>query len=137
MSIPNLQIVLKTIRENYNCSLTTIKGKRIMFEGVSNNKKLVLCTPSSKLHPQGKGWFDLTTKQVELLDDSDISILAVRLEGGKVYYINFKDLRRLMEPEMILENPREGRHWKFYVWPSYLKVQGNEKEFHIQPEVVY
>lgn len=56
MSIPNLQIVLKTIRENYNCSLTTIKGKRIMFEGVSNNKKLVLCTPSSKLHSQGKGW---------------------------------------------------------------------------------
>jgi hypothetical protein len=85
MSIPNLQIVLKTIRENYNCSLTTIKGKRIMFEGVSNNKKLVLCTPSSKLHSQGKGWFDLTTKQVELLDNSDISILAVRLEGGKVY----------------------------------------------------
>lgn len=42
-----------------------------------------------------------------------------------------------MEPEMILENPREGKHWKFYVWPSYLKVQGNEKEFHIQPEVVY
>ena len=88
------------------------------------------------MHPQGQGWFDLTIKQVEILDDSDIAILAVRLEGNKIYYINFKELRELMTPDIMLENSREGKHWKFYVWPSYIKIQGNEHEFYIQPEVL-
>jgi hypothetical protein len=137
MSIPDIIIVLETISKKYNCTLLNITRKQIMYQGVSKGKKLVLCTPSSKLHPQGKGWFDLTVKQVEILDDSDIAILAVRLQGGKIYYINFKDIRKLMTPDIMLENPREGEHWKFYVWPSCIKIQGNEHEFYIQPEIVY
>jgi len=136
MSIPDKQIVLKTVGEEYDCILSNVKRKQIMYQGVSAGKKLILCTPSSKLHPQGKGWFDLTIKQVEILDDSDIAILAVRLEGNKIYYINFKELRELMTPDIMLENSREGKHWKFYVWGNYIKVQGNEKEFYVQPEVL-
>lgn len=136
MSIPDMKIVLETISKQHNCALSNIARKQIMYQGVTDGKRLVLCTPSSKLHPQGKGWFDLTIKQVEILDDSDIAILAARLQGGKIYYINFKDIRKLMTSDIMLENPREGEHWKFYVWPNYIKVQGNEKEFFVQPEVV-
>ncbi|CAM4102622.1 hypothetical protein [Mesobacillus thioparans] len=107
-----------------------------MYEGLSEGKRLVLCTPSSKLHPQGKGWFDLTTIQVDLLDDSDIAILAVRLQGNKIYYLDFKKLRKLMTSNIILDNSREGNHWKLYVWENYIKVQSNEKEFHVQPEIL-
>ena len=53
MSIPNMQIVLRQIRDKYNCTLTNIKGERIMFKRGSDNKKLVFCTPYSKLYPQG------------------------------------------------------------------------------------
>ena len=71
MSVPDKQMVHKTIREKYNCTLSNIKRKQIMYEGLSEGKRLVLCTPSSKLHPTRKGWFDLTTIQVNLLDDSE------------------------------------------------------------------
>ncbi|WHY66772.1 hypothetical protein [Neobacillus sp. SuZ13] len=84
----------------------------------------------------GKGWFDLTTKQVDLLDDADIAILAVRLQGNKIYYIDFKELRKLMTTDIMLKNPNEGEHWKLYVWEKYIKVQGHDKEFHIEPELV-
>jgi hypothetical protein len=135
MSIPEKQIVVKTVREKYNSPLSNIKRKQIMYEGVGNGKRVVLCTPSSKLHISGKGWFDLTTKQVDLLDDADIAILAVRLQGNKIYYINFKELRKLMTPDIMLKNQNEGEHWKLYVLENYIKIQGNEKEFHIEPEL--
>lgn len=136
MGIPGKQIVVETVGEKYNSKLSNIKRKQIMYEGVSKGKRIVLCTPSSKLHVSGKGWFDLTTKQVDLLDDADIAILAVRLQGNKIYYIDFKDIRKLMTTEIMLKNPNEGEHWKLYVWENYIKVQGNEKEFHIEPELV-
>lgn len=137
MSIPDKQIVLNTVIKKYNCTLLNIMRKQIMYHGVSNGKKLVICTPSSKLHPQGMGWFDLTIKQVELLDDSDLSILAVRLQGLKIYYIDFKELRKLMTSDIMIENSREGKHWKFYVWENYIQVRGNDKNFKIVPELVY
>lgn len=136
MSIPEKQTVVKTVSEKYNCKLSNINRKQIMYEMENNGKRIVLCTPSSKLHVSGKGWFDLTTKQVDLLDDADIAILAVRLQGNKIYYIDFKELRKLMTTDIMLKNPNEGEHWKLYVWEKYIKVQGNEKEFHIEPELV-
>jgi len=36
-----------------------------------------------------------------------------------------------MTPDILLENLREGKHWKLYVWENYIKVQGNEKKFHV------
>lgn len=135
MSIPEKKIVVKMINQEYNSILSNIKRKQIMYEGVSEgkSKRIVLCTPSSKLHESGKGWFDLTTKQVDLLDDSDIGILAVRLQGNKIYYLDFKELRKLMKPEIMLKNQNEGEHWKLFVWENYIKVQGNEKKFHVVP----
>ncbi|MGD6957247.1 hypothetical protein ACQCWA_03760 [Rossellomorea aquimaris] len=67
-----------------------------MYGGTSRGKRIVLCTPSSKLHVNGNSWFDLTKKQVDLLDDSHIAILVVRLEGNKIHYIDFKELQKLM-----------------------------------------
>lgn len=136
MSIPDKNIVVSTVSEKFNSTLSNIKRKQIMYEGISSGKRVVLCTPSSKLHISGKGWFDLTTKQVDLLDDADIAILAVRLQGNKIYYLDFKELRKLMTPDIVLRNSNEGEHWKLYVWENYIKVQGNEKEFHIEPEFV-
>lgn len=59
-----------------------------MFEGKSDGKRIVVCTPSSKIHDKGSGLFDLNMKQISILDDSVIAILAVRLEGNKVYYLS-------------------------------------------------
>lgn len=66
------------------------------------------------------GWFDLTIKQVEILDSADKSVLAIRLPN-KVYYLDFKELRKLMTEKAIHNNPKEGKHWKFYVWNYHIE----------------
>jgi len=126
--------VLNIINKRYNCTLSNIKGKQIMYHGVSNGKRIVLCTPFSKLHVRGHGWFVLTTKQVDLLDDSDITILAIRLQG--IYYIDFKEIRKLLISDIMLNNPREGEQWKLYVWENYIDIRGSDEKFHVQPEVL-
>ncbi len=136
MSVPDKRIIVDTLTRKYGCSFSTITRKQIMLEGLSGGKRIVICTPSSKIHANGKGWFDLTIKQVELLDEADISVLAVRLEGNRVYYIDFKELRKLMLPSLMLTNPNEGEHWKLFVWDRYFQVQGNGNKFSVVPEVL-
>ncbi len=135
MLIPDIQYVIDTVGKKYNCYLQSITRKKIMFQGVSNGKQLVLCTPESKLHVKGHGWFDLTTKQVELLDDADIAILAVRLEGNKVYYVDFKQLRKLIASVKSL-NCSPDEKWRLYVWDNYITIRGNSTKFLVEPEII-
>lgn len=136
MKVPDKKIVVHTINRKYNCKLSSIKRKQIMFQGISNNgQKIILCTPSSKVHVTGKGWFDLNTRQLELLDKADIAILAVRLEGDKIYFLDFKKLRKLMTKDVMLENYAEGNHWKLFVWDQYIQVQGQKQKFYVKPEM--
>ena len=134
MSVPDKKIVVATLTQKYGCSLSTISRKQIMFQGISGGKRIVVCTPSSKIHPNGKGWFDLTIIQVKLLDESDIAVLAVRLEGGNIYYVDFKELRKMMTPNLMVVNPNEGEHWKFHIWGNSLQVLGSKNKFTVLPE---
>lgn len=135
MLIPDKNIVVEAINVKYKCVLSNVIRKKIMYHGVSNGKKLMLCTPKSKLHPKGHGWFDLTIKQVELLDNADIAILAVRLQGYGIYYIDFKQLRSLVTSEMKLKYSSDEK-WRFYIWKNYIKVRGNDTRFDVEPEIV-
>lgn len=135
MLIPDKNMVVKAINEQYKCLLSNVVRKKIMYHGVSDGKKLMLCTPESKLHSQGHGWFDLTIKQVELLDDADIAILAVRLQGYKIYYADFKQLRQLVTSKMKL-NYSSDEKWRFYVWENYIEVRGNDAKFEVEPEII-
>lgn len=135
MSVPDKNLIIDSLSNKYNCKLTTITRKQIMYEGKCNGKRIVVCTPSSKIHVKGSGWFDLKMAQVELLDEADISVLAVRLEGNKVYYVDFKELRKLITDDLIVYTPAIGEHWKFFVWDSEIEIQGSRKMFYIQPEI--
>ncbi|RUS44571.1 hypothetical protein [Cohnella sp. AR92] len=134
MSAPDKKIVVNKLTQKYGCSLSTIKGKQIMFQGVSGGKRIVVCTPYSKIHTIGKGWFDLTTRQVELLDEADIAVLAVRLEDGNIYYVDFKELRKMMTLDLQIVNLNEGEHWKFYIWGNNIQVRGRSEKFQAVPE---
>lgn len=135
MLIPDKNIVVEEISKRYKCSISNIARKKIMYHGVSDGRKLVLCTPESKLHAQGHGWFDLTTKQVELLDDADIAILAVRLQGNRIYYIDFEQLRRLITSDMKLKYSSDEK-WRLYIWEDYIKVRGNDAKFDVVPTIM-
>jgi len=136
MIVPDKNSIIETLSNKYNCRLTNITRKQIMFEGKSNGKRIVVCTPSSKIHVKGSGWFDLNVSQVQILDDSDISILAVRLEGGKVYYVDFKELRKRITSDLVVYTPSIGEHWKFFVWERHIEIQGSKNKFYAQPELV-
>lgn len=136
MSTPEKETVVKMISERYDCVLTIMKQKKIMYEGkTSNDKSVVLCTPETKLHNQEHGWFDLSTKQVEILDGADMAIMAVRIEGNKVYFVEFKNLRRLMTEDMILDYSKDEK-WRFYIWEDHIKVRGNDEKFYVSGETV-
>ncbi|OMD92793.1 hypothetical protein BSK67_18700 [Paenibacillus odorifer] len=64
--------------------------------------------------------------QIEILDDGDISILAVRLEGNKVYYMDCKELRKLITPDYIVFTPHISEHWKFFCLSHILRIKGIE-----------
>ncbi|NUU61112.1 hypothetical protein [Paenibacillus agri] len=129
MSVPDKEIVVNKLNQKYGCSLSTISRKQIMYQGESGEKRIVVCTPYSKIHTIGKGWFDLKITQVELLDDADISLLVVRLEDGRFYYVDFKELRKMITLENQIVNSREGKHWKFYIWGNIIQVRGCSDKF--------
>ena len=58
---------------------------------------------------------DITSKQILLLKKEKHSILAFRLDGNKVYYVNYYDLAKSLTQESMLNNSREGNHWKLYI----------------------
>ena len=134
--IPPKEKVVTTVQNRFNCSLSLIEQKRIMYKGETSDKKIIiLCTPETKIHDNEHGWFDLTTKQVEILDKADISIMAVRVENGKVYFIEFKNLRRLMTKEIIIEYGRDAK-WRFYIWEDHIKLFGIKEKFYVTGELL-
>ena len=133
MSIPDKTFVINMINEKLGSSLYPYKGKQIIYQTMIEGKCFIVCTPSSKIHRRGHGWFDLTTKQVNILDKAYISFLVVRVEGAKVYYLNFKELRMLMTNDAIHSNSKEGDHWKFYVWENFIEIRGKKEVFKIEP----
>lgn len=133
MTVPDKEVVVTFLNKLYNSKFNSIKRKKILYEGFVGGTKIIVCTPSSKLHDKGCGWFDLNIAQVDILDKSDISILAIRMEGNKVYYVNFKELRGLLSASHTVYTPILGPHWKFFVWPTSLEIQGCKERFLIQP----
>jgi hypothetical protein len=63
MTVPNKSLVINTLSEEYGCSLKPFRGKQIIFEGIIGKERLIICTPSSKLHVRGHGWFDIMSRK--------------------------------------------------------------------------
>ncbi len=132
MSILDKQIALKKLNEKYECRLSPVKGKQIMFEGFTNGKKIVVCIPASKIHVNGHGWFDISTQQVEIFNRADIVEIVVRLEGNKLYFINYKELEKLLNLNM----KSVADVHRIYVWEDFVEIRANRKRFPVQPEIV-
>lgn len=132
MSIIDKQIVLNKLSVKYGCRFSPIKGKPIMFEGHAHGKKIVICTPTSKIHVNGHGWFDISIQQAEVFDRADIVEVVVRLEGNKLYFINYKELEKLLH----LGVKTKIEVHRIYVWEDFVEIRANRKRFSIHPEIV-
>jgi len=86
------------------------------------------------LHIKGHGWIDITSKQKNLLEHAECSMFAFRLEGNKVYYLNYSELKKYLTLDSMLNNDKEGDHWKLYIWPNYIEIRGNKQRLLIEPD---
>src|SRR5688572_12610686 len=134
MKIHQKEEVVLELEKHLSVILTKIPTKQIIYSGKDAvGKTIIVCTPKSKLHSQGYGWVDLTLIQKTLLQEGDHSILALRIEGGKTYYLNFMALEPYLNADAMINNNREGDHWKLRIWPSYIEVLGNPNHVLIKP----
>lgn len=136
MKILERDTIVKMMNDRYEYDLQIMPQKKIMYHGLTTSgKSVTLCTPETKIHNEEHGWFDLSMKQVEILDRSDIAMMVVRVEGNKAYFVEFKNLRRLMTKDITLDYSNDEK-WRFYIWEDYIKVRGNDEKFYVVGESV-
>ena len=125
--------VLEVASQAAGCRYQLIDGKKIMFESrLENKEKIALCTPQSKLHPQGFYWTDITSVQYELLDSYDNAMVIFRLEGRMLTMVNWEDLKPYLTPECMRSNAKEGNHWKLNIYTDHIKISGNDNELKVK-----
>jgi len=134
MSIIPKETIIKQLEDYFHVKLQQVKCKQIIYEGMlSNNMRMVVCTPKSKMYPRGFGWVDLTTVQLEAFDKYTYQILAIRMEGGSLYYLHVQTLTPYLTIESRKYNTREGNHWKLYLYPDHIRITGNKELYMIEP----
>ena len=134
MNIPSKEFVIFKLQEYFTISLSKLPKYRVFYTGIKGTEEILVCTPQSKLHINGHGWIDITSKQILILKKAKHSILAFRLEGNKVYYVNFYDLEKYLTQDSMFNNSREGNHWKLYIWPKHIEIRGNANRFLVEPD---
>jgi hypothetical protein len=97
---------------------------------------LVLISPSSKLHPKGHGWVDITKIQRDLALERDLAIIAFRLPDRKTYYVDFDKLSEHLSEETMMNNSHEGDHWKLHIWPEHIKIKKCDIKLPIRPNAL-
>lgn len=134
--IPSKEKVISDIEEQFSTKLKPVKAKRIFYAGILDfGKEILICTPESQLHSKGYGWVDITTRQYEMLDHAFEGILAIRLEGNKLYFLKFKDLKKYFTVDSMVNNTHEGHHWKLHILPDHIKALGNRNHLPILPVI--
>ena len=125
----SLNEVLILANEAYNCNLRQVPKKKIMFQGrKADGETITLCSPQSKMHPQGFYWVDITQEQARVLNETDKGLIFFRLEGRNLLMVTWADLKRYLSDDCIRYNDNEQNHWKVNIYTDHIKISGNEKE---------
>jgi len=120
----NLGVVIENIEEKFQLKLSKLFRKRIIFKSCSDNGiNLLLITPESVIHKNGKAWVDLTETQKQLFQKYDIGIIAFRLKNGQIFYINIKSITKFLNENNSLINKQEGVHWKLHINPELEELE--------------
>ena len=115
------------------CNLRQVPRKKIMFQGQKpNGETITLCSPQSKMHPQGFYWVDITQEQSRVLNETDKGLIFFRLEGRNLLMVKWADLKQYLTADCMRYNTNEQNHWKLNIFPDYIKVVKNKEEMPIE-----
>ena len=93
------------------CNFRQVPRKKIMFQGQKpNGETITLCSPQSKMHPQGFYWVDITQEQSRVLNETDKGLIFFRLEGRNLLMVKWADLKHPLKPPKI----QDFLFWCFY-----------------------
>ena len=129
MNIPSKECVIEELQNHFGAVLLKYKNKQVFYSGkLKDNKEIIVFTPHSKLHINGHGWIDINEKQTSILEKTECSIMALRLEGDKVYYFKFHEFKPYLTKEAMTNED----HWKIYIYSDYLQMRQTNKKFSIK-----
>lgn len=119
------EVVLRKNREE-ECVFKIFPRKKIMFKGVkANNKTVSLCSPQSKLHPQGFSWVDITEEQCRVMNSTDSGVVVFRLENKVLIEVKWSHLVKYFTKDCMRFNVKEQNHWKLNIYDNHIKISGN------------
>ena len=121
--------VLGRASQASECNLSQVPRKKIMFQGQKpNGETITLCSPQSKMHPQGFYWVDITQEQSRVLSETDKGLICFRLEGRNLLMVKWADLKQYLTADCMRYNTNEQNHWKLNIYKDHIKISGNDKE---------
>lgn len=124
--------VVSSMSHKYSCVFSSLPRKRIMFSGQNRaGETLIFCSPQSKLHSQGFYWVDITEEQYRELSKCDVAFVIFRLENKVTSTVKWSELKPLLTADCMRYNSHEKNHWKLFIYPDYIKVNGNPEHLHI------
>ena len=128
MSALSINTVVARIEKKINSSLSVYPEKTIIFKGMmKNGSSIIVITPKSSLDIRSKGLVDFTQIQKNILDESDIALIAFRLPNEEVFFIDYNKLKIFLTNENMTYNNRAFEHWKLHIYPNEEIVTVKEK----------
>lgn len=132
--VVSIGTIVEEFKNEHQISLKKVQRKKIIFDGNSRTgKSIVVVTPESKIYPGGNGWVDFTEIQIDLFKRYAVAIAVFRLSDGNLYYVDLESLFPLLTEETVMENEREGRHWKLDIWSRKITIRNGGETLHVRP----
>ncbi|RKZ79970.1 MAG: hypothetical protein DRQ35_03195 [Gammaproteobacteria bacterium] len=134
MTTAEIGNIVKEFENDFNVRLSIMHGKRIIYDGKTKvGTSVVVVMPASKIYGKGNGWVDFTKIQIDIFKQHKIAIAAFRLSDGLTYYVDMQSLYPLLTQQNMMENDREGEHWKLDVWPNRIVIRNGGETLYVKP----
>ena len=134
MSATTIGSILAIFEKEFGVNLSKMPGKQIIYEGKTKHaKSIVVIMPESEIYDRDNGWIDFTKIQIDICKRYQIAVAAFRLANRKTYFIDMSTLFPLLTQSNIMENEREGEHWKMDIWPDKIVIRNGGQTLYVKP----
>ena len=134
MSATTIGSILAIFEKEFGVNLSKMPGKQIIYEGKTKHaKSIVVIMPESKIYDRDNGWVDFTKIQIDICKRYQIAVAAFRLANRKTYFIDMSTLFPLLTQSNIMENEREGEHWKMDIWLDKIVIRNGGQTLCVKP----
>jgi len=134
MTTATIENIVSEFEKEFNVHLSKMPRKKIIYVGQTKaGASIVVVMPASTIYKRGNGWVDFTKIQIDIFKQHEIAVAVFRLSDGLKYYVNMQDIYTLLTQQNMIENDREGEHWKLDIWPNKIIIRNGGETLHVKP----